>query len=107
FNLGFTFTEIFNLYIDWSGEITGEETMNAGIIDTQFVATLYELDPHDYFGRAYVQGGADTYPDPEPFDLQSPFNGQDWTMLLDGEASIEIWFGDTPHPLDLVALSLG
>ena len=106
FDLGVTFLDISHVYIDWAGEITGEETMHAGVIDAQFVATLYELNPHDYFGRAYVQGGADMYPDPEPFGLQSPFNGQDWTMLLDGKASIEIWFGATSHPLDVISLSV-
>lgn len=106
FDLGVTFTEISSVYIDWSGEMTGKETMHAGVIDTQFVATLYELDPHDYFGRAYVQGGAETYPEPEPFDLQSTFTTEGWSMLLDGKGSIEILFGETAHPLDVIALSI-
>lgn len=66
-----------------------------------FVATLYELDHHDYFGRAYVQGGAATYPDPTLFDLQSSFTAEDWADLLDGQSTIEIWFGVTSHPLGL------
>ena len=100
FDLGVSFTEISDVHIDWTGEIVGKETLNAGIIDYQFIATLYESDPYDYFARAYVQGGAGTYPNPEPFELQSSFTSADWAALLDGRSSIEIWFGATSHPLD-------
>lgn len=106
FDLGVEFVEISTVYIDWSGEITAELVMPCGYpdkdkavpIDAQFVATLYELDPHSYFGRAYVQAGADTYPDPEPFELQSVFTNDDQSALLDGKASIEIWFGGIYRP---------
>ncbi len=98
FDLSVAFTEITNVYISWSGEITASQDMS-WVVAHQFVASLYELDPQDYFSRAYVQGGVDTYPDAEPFDLESVFSGDDWSLLLDGQSSIEIWFGDTFHPM--------
>ena len=97
FDLGVGFTEISNVYIDWAGELTAFQGMPVPIA-SQFVASLYESDPQDYFSRAYVAGGVATYPNPKPFDLQSVFTDDDWTLLLDGQSSIEIWFGDTPHP---------
>ncbi|MCK5272908.1 MAG: PEP-CTERM sorting domain-containing protein [Sedimentisphaerales bacterium] len=107
FDMGVTFVEINNVYIDWSGEITAELVVPCGSppetptqpLDSLFMATLYETEPHDYFGRAYVQGGAATSPAPEPFSLQSEFDEVDWSALLDGEASIEIWFGGISRPM--------
>ena len=100
FDLGVEFTEISSIYIDWSGEITAFQGMY-GIYASQFVASLYESEPHNYFARAYMAGGTTTYPNSEPFDLQSQFT-DDWTMLLDGQSNIKIWFGDTIHPLGSV-----
>jgi len=105
FDVGVEFTEIVGVYIRWSGEMLGYPTMNSGVIDTQFVGTLYEADPHEYFGRAYVQGGADTYPSPEMFDVETGFTAQDWGELLDGQGSIEIFYSDTTHVLDIGAPS--
>lgn len=107
FDIGTTFIEISNVYIDWSGEITAELVVPCGSppgtptqpLDGLFTATLYETDPDDYFGRACVQGGAVTSPVPEPFLLQSEFDEIDWSALLDGEASIEIWFGGISRPV--------
>jgi len=98
FDMDVTFIEINNVYIDWSGEITAELVVPCGSppetptqpLDGLFMATLYETEPHDYFGRAYVQGGAATSPVPEPFLLRSEFTEFDWSSLLDGEANIEI-----------------
>ncbi len=116
FDLGVTFTEISHVYMDWSGTITGELTNWSGTItgelttsgrpdpgnttplDAQFVAKLYELHPHNYFGWADVRGGAGTYPGPEPFDLLSEFTDEGWSALLDGRGSIEIWFGGIARP---------
>ena len=97
FDLGVQFTEISSVYMDWSGEITASQGLLFPIA-FQFVASLYESDPYNY----YAQGGIPTYPDPEPFDLTSQFNANDWTMLLDGQSNIEIWFGDTIHAFDSV-----
>ena len=98
FNLGTAFTEITNVYISWSGEITASQDW-LFVVAYQFVASLYELNPHDYYSRAYVMGGVDTYPDAEPFNLESVFDNDDWSLLLDGQSSIEISFWDTIHPL--------
>lgn len=95
-DFGVEFAEISNVYIDWSGEITASQDMFV-LVAYQFVASLYEFDPHDYFSQASVRGGVATYPDPEPFSLPSTFTDEDWTLLLDGQSSIQIWFGDTPH----------
>jgi hypothetical protein len=100
FDLGVTFTEISNVYIDWSGKITAE-LVGADPpfpIDAQFVAKLYEFAPYDYLGNAYIRTGAFMYPDPEPFDLRSTFTNEGWAMLLDGKGSIEIWFGGIMRP---------
>ena len=98
FDMDVTFIEINNVYMDWSGEITAELVVPCGSppetptqpLDGLFMATLYETEPHDYFGRAYVQGGGSTSPDPEPFLLRSEFTEFNWSSLLDGEANIEI-----------------
>jgi len=101
FDVGVEFAEISNVYLDWSGEITAFQGMR-GIYASQFVASLYESDPYNYYARAYVAGGVPTYPNPEPFDLASQLDADDWIKLLDGQSNIEIWFGDTIHPLDSV-----
>jgi hypothetical protein len=101
FDLGVEFIEISSVCMDWSGEITASQGM-WNLIAFQFVASLYESDPHDYYARTYVAGGKTTYPNPEPFDLLSQFEDEDWIMLLDGQSNIEIWFGDTIHLLDSV-----
>jgi len=106
FDIETTFIEISNVYIDWSGEITAELVVPCGSppetpiqsLDGLFMATLYETR---HFGRAYVQGGGSTSPEPEPFSLRSEFTGFDWSSLLDGEANIEIWIGGVIRPLYL------
>lgn len=108
FDLGVTFTDISSVYIDWSGEITAE-LVGADPpfpINGQFVAKLYEADPYDYLGTAYIQTGVGMYPDPEPFDLQSAFTNEGWAMLLDGQGSIEIWFGGIYRPAYLGTVEL-
>ena len=99
FDAGVSFTEVAAVYIAWSGEMEGAETMNAGVIDTQFVASLYESQPEDYFGRAYTQGGADTYPNPWQFEVVTPFSDGSWNAVLDGKANIHLWYGETTHVL--------
>jgi len=109
FDIETTFIEISNVYIDWSGEITAELVVPCGSppgtptqsLDGLFMATLYETDPDDYFGRAQVQGGSSTSPDPEPFLLRSEFTEVDWSSLLDGEASIEVGLCGVIRPLYL------
>jgi hypothetical protein len=101
FDVGVEFAEISSIYMDWSGEITASQGMLFPIA-FQFVASLYESDPYNYYARAYVAGGVPTYPNPEPFDLASQFDADYWIKLLDGQSNIEIWFGDTIHLLDSV-----
>jgi hypothetical protein len=101
FDLGVSFTEINNIYIEWSGTITAELV---GIIkipgsfphDATFEASLYglELDPYYYIGWAEVYGGKATYPEPEPFNVQSPFTDEGWSMLLEGRGHVEVLLGD-------------
>jgi len=109
FDFGITFTEISNIYIDWSGSITAEfvEDLVSGNrfpIDAQFVADLYDLDTHDFCGGAYVQTGAATYPNPEPFGLQSAFYDYGWSKLLNGKGTIEIGFWGIYRPATLVTI---
>ena len=96
FDFGVSFSQINDIYIDWSGQIVGEDT-SFGVVPAQFVATLYESDPQSYFGQASVYGGAATYPTPEPFNLQSSFTDEGWSSVYDGHGNIEIWFGDIIH----------
>lgn len=110
FDLGLSFTEVTNVYIDWSGTITAELVAPAISpeqtypIDARFVAKLYESDPYDYFGRAYVEAGQETYPNPELFQTQSAFTDEDWSMLLDGQGNIEIWFGGIERWSDIITI---
>jgi hypothetical protein len=110
FDLGVTFTEITNIYINWSGTITAELVAPFGLpdktkpIDALFVATLYEADPHDYFGRTSVQKGQTTYPTPDPFSIQSMFTDEDWSALLDGRSNIEIGLYGIFRPADLITV---
>jgi hypothetical protein len=97
FNLGVTFSEISNVYIDWSGEIT------AGL-------AIYYPDPCNPFPQEVgiraslggnpwprlttVWGGEETYPEPEPFDSLSeiPASTSTWSDLLDGQGTIRIQY---------------
>jgi len=103
FDIGVTFTEISNIYIDWSGSIRAEfvedlVTSDRFPMDAQFIADLYDLVTHDFCGRASLRTGAATYPNPEPFDLQSTFSNGGWSMLLDGQGTIEIGFWGVVRP---------
>lgn len=106
FDVGVAFTEISSIYMNWSGEITAKEILPGGTADGLFTASLYESDPHSYFGHAYIQGGSATHPDPEPFDTQSMFSNEGWSPLLDGQARIQIMLSNVSHPLDAGTLSL-
>lgn len=105
FDLGVSFTEITDIYIEWSGTITAELVGIIGIPgsfphDATFEASLYglELDPYYYTGWADVCGGKATYPEPEPFDVQSPFTDEGWSMLLEGRGHVEVLLGDALLP---------
>jgi len=97
FDLGVAFTEISNVYIDWSGEITGGLATDPMIpgpqpfpIDVGLHASLGS-NPWPRFTDVY--GGEATYPEPEGFDFQSEFGlpgATTWSDLLDGQGTISI-----------------
>jgi hypothetical protein len=93
FDLGVTFNEISNVYIDWAGEIT------AGLAAESNPDEPFPLDVgiSAYLGRnpysryTEVYGGADTYPDSEPFECVSkigPSGTAAWSDLFDGQGKI-------------------
>jgi len=95
FDLGITFTEITNVYIDWSGEITAGlavydyDPCNPFPLD---VAITAYLDMPIHAGTS-VWGGEDTYPIPELFERQSDFTlWGTWSGLLDGQATIWLYY---------------
>jgi len=106
FDIGVTFAEITNVYINWSGEIEAELVGPCGPtgscpLDALFVAWLYESNPQDYFGHTSIQTGEATWPQAEVFDIQSAFTNEGWSMLLDGNSSIEIHLAGIYRPLYL------
>lgn len=107
FDFGVSFSQINDIYIDWSGQVVGAELQMGGVTGTQFVATLYESDPQSYYARASVYGGRTTYPTPEPFNLQSSFTDEGWAEFYDGQGNIKIWFGDSFHPDMIVSQPTG
>ena len=97
FDLGVEFVEISNVYIDWSGEITGGLAIDYRKPDEPFpleVAISSYLDvPID--AGASIWGGETTYPEPESFDCQSDlelFGLGTWSSLLDGQATISLYY---------------
>lgn len=95
FDLGVTFSEISNVYIDWSGEI-----MAATKIDSPGDTPVpIDLDIMAGFGGdathyAFEHAGKATYPQPEPFAEISEFmlSGLDtWDDLLDGKGTMFIY----------------
>jgi hypothetical protein len=105
FDLGVTFSEISNVYIDWSGTITAEVAYwsqnpdDTFLLDGIFWVGLYESNPNYAFCTAKVQEGIDTYPAPEPFDLETVIASasDDLTALLDGKGSVAIGFFGAPR----------
>jgi len=98
FDLGVTFSDITNVSIDWSGEIT------AGLAVQLNPQTFEPIgDPFPNRAGVYssfylpfrsnkVLGGAITYPNSESFDTLSEISGIDWSDLLDGQGNINIGF---------------
>jgi hypothetical protein len=100
FDLGVTFTEIFHVYIDWAGELTGGlATPFPGPGDPFPIdaGALASLGSNPYFRSADVWGGEATYPDPEAFDLILEFQlpgPSTWSDLLDGAGTITIEYDE-------------
>lgn len=101
FDLGITFTEISNVYIDWSGEITAGLAVEGGSdpfpLDVGIGAYL-EKPPN--WRHTILGGGEETYPHPEPFDNWSEFQygGMPWSELFDGQGTITIEYQEPVSP---------
>ncbi|MHC4498056.1 MAG: PEP-CTERM sorting domain-containing protein [Planctomycetota bacterium] len=99
FDLGVTFTEISNVYIDWSGEIMAGLAYNYPSPGPQpfpcDVGLLAYLGHNPYARLTEVYGGEATYPEPEGFDSRIEFEllgATTWSDLLDGQGTIEIGY---------------
>ncbi|HEW78397.1 MAG TPA: PEP-CTERM sorting domain-containing protein [Phycisphaerales bacterium] len=94
FDLGVTFTEISNVYIDWSGGITGGLAIYYSDRDAPFPMNVGIYAAMGYLRITAVWGGEATYPDPEPFDSLSeiPPGTSVWSDLLDGQGTIGIQY---------------
>ncbi len=101
FDLGVTFAEITDVYIDWSGEVTG------GIAIVNPPGTPYSgpapagvyasLGSNPYWRGTEIYKGMDKYPNPEPFDLASEIEligDSTWSDLLDGQGKIEVGYAE-------------
>ena len=95
FDLGVTFSEITNVYIDWSGSITGSvlERDSNGARATLDTGVYTYLGSNPRTRSVDIYGGKATYPDPDPFDLVSqvdvgPYST--WSDLLDGTGHVDI-----------------
>ncbi|MHC4643768.1 MAG: hypothetical protein ACYS32_19160, partial [Planctomycetota bacterium] len=68
FDIGFTFTDITNVYVEWSGTITAEEVCPCADhcttlpVDGKFVVRLRKLNYYYEISNAYTRAGATTYP---------------------------------------------
>jgi hypothetical protein len=100
FDLGVTFTEISNVYIDWSGEITAGLAVHNDdpggepfTVDTGIYGSL-GFNPSLRYTALW--GGSANHPNPELFDLQSEFESSpgptDWSDLLDGQGTITLGY---------------
>lgn len=97
FDLGVTFTEISNVYMDWSGEITADLVIDSSPGSDPFpidAGICAYLGPNPWPRGAWIYGGAETYPEPELFDYRSEFalpGATTWSDLLDGQGRIRIY----------------
>lgn len=98
FDLGVTFTEISNVYIDWSGTITAALVIfdnDPGMDPVPIsVGIRAAIGSPPNWRHTDVWGGAATYPAPEPFDYRSEFiyGAMLWSELFDGQGTIGIQY---------------
>jgi hypothetical protein len=96
FDLGVTFTEITNVYMDWAGEITAGLAVYDYDPENPFpldAGVMAYLGRNPYFRGTKVYGGENYYPAPEPFDSRSDFEltgSSTWSDLFDGQGAIGI-----------------
>ncbi len=102
FDLGVTFIEISNVYIDWAGEITAGLVEDFENPDDIFIYPIdagifASLGVYPFLSITTVMGGETTYPDPQVFDCLSEFRllGTTRSDLLDGQGSIAIEYNQT------------
>jgi hypothetical protein len=98
FDLGVSFTEITNVYMDWSGGITAGLAIYHDHPDEPFpldVGLFAFLGSNPSPRVADVWGGQVTHPEAEPFDSLSEFEllgTTTWSDLLDGQGWIGIGY---------------
>lgn len=71
FNLGVTFSQISNVYINWSGTIVAEKVCPSATLETTFPVNGKFVVRLSGANAYYIPAGAATYPNPESFGLQS------------------------------------
>jgi hypothetical protein len=103
FDLGVTFTEIFHVYIDWAGEITGGLAIDPHAPDDPFpvdAGLLAVIGKPLIWRHTEVWGGETTYPNPEPFATQSEFQEgtMPWSKLFHGQGTITIEYTELIIP---------
>jgi len=95
FDFGVTFSQITNVYIDWSGEATANLYYLDGRTDPKgsVIGAAIELS-YPQYADVTIGGGMSTYPDPEPFNEISEFqlDGGSWANILDGRGIIRIGY---------------
>jgi hypothetical protein len=107
FDIGVSFTEISNVYIDWSGEITAGLAVHnddpCGVPFPLDVGIYASLGFNPSLRYTALWGGSANHPNPELFDLQSEFESSpgptDWSDLLDGQGTVTISYTE-PIMLD-------
>jgi len=97
FDLGYVFTDISHVYMDWQGEINAclaEDIRNPGILFPLSVALSAWFEEDPIIGYAAVEGGYD-YPNPTKFDVKSEghlFWDYTWAGFYDGKGKVSIGY---------------
>jgi hypothetical protein len=97
FDLGISFTDISDVYVDWQGEIIAALVAEYSNPDDPFpidVGIGAYLEGPPFTRSTSVWRGAATYPDPEAFDQLSeiPSGTTAWADLLDGQGTVWIYY---------------
>ncbi len=97
FDLGYEFTDIYSVYMDWQGEITGclmADIRNPEISFSSLVALSAWFEEDPIIGYAAVEGGYD-YPNPTRFDAKSDghlFRNYTWEGFYDGKGRVSVGY---------------
>jgi len=94
FDLGVQFTEIQNVYMDWSGEITAGLVKRNDLLDPypEDVGLGAQIEKPFDWRYTSIWAGETLYPNPEPFNKISEFiyGSMPWSELYDGQGLIGI-----------------